>query len=359
MPDVFISYARSTPGQKAQQVAEALEALGYDVWWDDQLPAHGAFSDVIEERLRAARAVVVLWSADARRSHWVRAEAEVARRAGTLVQLTIDGSAPPLPFSQIQCADMTGWSGEADVAGWRKVVASVAILTGGVGLPGAVRPPARTPPAPAAPLLAVLPFDNVSSDLELSFFSDGVSDQIRETIARGAGRAHNALFAAAIARDWDRFDAVATRARAGGAFDDDLAELVRFWTAIRTNDTPAKQRYLGDLQAEFARGRLLQNYAIQNAVTLGDLELAFDFVRRYELEAADDDRLPTREFFSFAGAMFMAENAAMIRDPRFAQLCDRLGLGAYWAASGRWPDCARDGVLPYDFKGECRRLAAA
>ena len=38
--------------------------------------------------------------------------------------------------------------------------------------------------ARAEPLLAVLAFDNLSSDPELSFFSDGVSDDIRETIAR-------------------------------------------------------------------------------------------------------------------------------------------------------------------------------
>ena len=184
--DVFISYARSTTAKQAQQVGEALQSLGYTVWRDDQLSAHGVYTDIIEQRLRTARAVVVVWSAEARQSDWVRAEAEVARQAGTLVQLTIDGSAPPLPFSQIQCADMAGWSGDTGADGWRKVVASVAALTGGAA-DLAVQAPARPKPSPPVePLLAVLPFDNVSSDIELSFFSDGVSDEIRETIARGA-----------------------------------------------------------------------------------------------------------------------------------------------------------------------------
>ena len=49
MSDVFISYARSTAPQ-AQAVAEALRALGYDVWRDDELPAHRAYGEVIEER---------------------------------------------------------------------------------------------------------------------------------------------------------------------------------------------------------------------------------------------------------------------------------------------------------------------
>ena len=67
MSDVFISYARSTEAQ-ALQVAEALRALGYGVWRDDEIPAHRAYTEVIEERLKAAKAVVVIWSAEAARS---------------------------------------------------------------------------------------------------------------------------------------------------------------------------------------------------------------------------------------------------------------------------------------------------
>ena len=52
-------------------------------------------------------------------------------------------------------------------------------------------------------------------------------------------------------------------------------------------------------------------------------------------------------------------NNGMMHDPRFPRLCAKLGLCAYWVKSERWPDCADDGVLPYDFKAECRRLATA
>jgi adenylate cyclase len=41
MSNVFISYARST-ATEAHAVAEALRTLGYDVWRDDELPAHRA-----------------------------------------------------------------------------------------------------------------------------------------------------------------------------------------------------------------------------------------------------------------------------------------------------------------------------
>ena len=104
MSDVFISYARSTESE-ARRIVEALRALGYSVWRDDELPAHRAYSDVIEERLKAAKAVVAVWSAEAVKSHWVRAEANAALEAGTLVQLSVDGAMPPMPFGQIQCAE--------------------------------------------------------------------------------------------------------------------------------------------------------------------------------------------------------------------------------------------------------------
>jgi len=129
LADVFVSYARSDEPQ-AKRVAKALADEGYRVWRDDELPAHRAYADVIEERLRAAEAVVVLWSAEAAKSQWVRAEADAARSGDCLIQVSIDGTIPPLPFNQIQCADLGGWNGDKTSPGWRKLVASVRALTG-------------------------------------------------------------------------------------------------------------------------------------------------------------------------------------------------------------------------------------
>ncbi|HEX2815580.1 MAG TPA: toll/interleukin-1 receptor domain-containing protein, partial [Phenylobacterium sp.] len=74
MSDVFISYARSTEPE-AHAIAEALRALGHEVWRDDQIAAHQAFGKVIEQRLAEAKVVLVLWSADAAESEWGRSEA--------------------------------------------------------------------------------------------------------------------------------------------------------------------------------------------------------------------------------------------------------------------------------------------
>ncbi len=129
MSDIFISYARSTAKQ-AQQVAEALRALGYSVWIDDDLPAHRTYSRVIEEQMTAAKAAVVIWSADAMQSEWVLSEANRAREDHKLVQVTTDKTRLPMPFDTIQYADLTGWAGDAEAPGWRKVVVSVGNLVG-------------------------------------------------------------------------------------------------------------------------------------------------------------------------------------------------------------------------------------
>jgi adenylate cyclase len=181
MSDIFISYARST-AQQAQAVADALRALGYQVWRDDQLPAHRGYADVIEERLHAAKAVVVIWSAEAAKSHWVQSEADRARADNKLVQLNIDDSRLPMPFDRIQCADLTGWTGDLEAPGWRKVVASVAEL-----ISGEVAPPplvAAPPPLPSKPSIAVLPFANLSGDPEQDYFADGMVEEIVAALSR-------------------------------------------------------------------------------------------------------------------------------------------------------------------------------
>jgi TolB-like protein/tetratricopeptide (TPR) repeat protein len=52
--------------------------------------------------------------------------------------------------------------------------------------PHALARPALLSPDPTEPLLAVLAFENLSSDPELLFFSDGISEEIIQRLARGA-----------------------------------------------------------------------------------------------------------------------------------------------------------------------------
>jgi adenylate cyclase len=185
MADIFISYARSTAKQ-AQAIAQALRSQGYGVWLDDAIPAHRAYADVIEEELKAAAAVVVVWSAEAAKSQWVQSEADHARAAGKLVQLNIDGAQLPMPFDRIQCVDMTGWAGDADTPGWRKVVASIAVLAGG-SAPSAPAPAPVVEALPRSqlkPSIAVVPFANLSNDPEQEYFVEGVVEEIVSALSR-------------------------------------------------------------------------------------------------------------------------------------------------------------------------------
>ncbi len=177
MTHVFVSYARSTEAQ-AQQVADALRSLGHEVWRDDELPAHRPYSEVIEERLQAAGAVVVMWSAEAVKSQWVRAEADAAREKGTLVQVSVDGTVPPMPFNQIQCADLKGWDGDVSAPGWRKVEGSVSALVGASS--GPVPRDAKRDKLS----ICVLPFANMSGDAEQEYFSDGISEDITTDLSK-------------------------------------------------------------------------------------------------------------------------------------------------------------------------------
>lgn len=178
MPDIFISYARSTAAQ-AQAIADALRALGYGVWRDDELPPHRAYAEVIEERLQAAKAVLVIWSAEAVKSEWVQSEADRGRAARKLVQLRVDDAPLPMPFDRIQCAEMTGWNGERHAAGWRKVVDSLAALIGGMTTGDPMGLVLEAPLAlPSKPSIAVLPFTNMSDDREQEFLADGMTEDV-------------------------------------------------------------------------------------------------------------------------------------------------------------------------------------
>jgi adenylate cyclase len=176
MSHVFVSYARPDEAL-AKLVADELRGAGFDVWRDDELPAHRPYAEVIEERINGARAVVVLWSAEAAKSHWVRAEADTARGAATLVQVSLDGILPPMPFNQIQCADLKGWDGQRTAPGWRKLLASVGELAGTVA-EESKRQKSRDVS------ICILPFQNMSGDPEQEYFSDGISEDITTDLSQ-------------------------------------------------------------------------------------------------------------------------------------------------------------------------------
>jgi tetratricopeptide (TPR) repeat protein len=110
MASVFLSYDRDDTA-RARHFASVLEKAGHQVWWDLHVRGGAQFSKVIEEALKAADVVVVLWSRDAIESAWVRDEAAAGRDSGRLVPVTIDGTQAPLGFRQFQTIDLSRWRG--------------------------------------------------------------------------------------------------------------------------------------------------------------------------------------------------------------------------------------------------------
>ena len=147
MFDVFISYSRDNKARVAD-IAAAVTAAGYDVWWDAELPPHRSYGDVITEKIGGAKAAIVVWSHTSAQSEWVRAEADVARNQKKLVQTAIDDVMPPLPFNQIQFADLRDWNGDPAHGAWRKVLMSLEELCGREAVAAS---PSRPTPAPVAP----------------------------------------------------------------------------------------------------------------------------------------------------------------------------------------------------------------
>lgn len=130
MADIFISYS-SADRPRAKEVADALAAQGFSVWWDRKIPTGEAFDEELERQIEAARAIVVLWSPASVRSRWVRDEASEGLARKTLFPVLIDEACLPFGYRRIQTVDLRQWhAGEAQL-GFDQLVASLRRHFGG------------------------------------------------------------------------------------------------------------------------------------------------------------------------------------------------------------------------------------
>jgi hypothetical protein len=113
MADIFLSYARQDEA-RAAAMARVLGELGWTVFWDRRIVAGSSWDEVVEREIGQCKCVVVLWSAAAVASRWVRIEANFGFRRGTLVPATLDRAEPPLEFSLIESAQLHAWTGETE-----------------------------------------------------------------------------------------------------------------------------------------------------------------------------------------------------------------------------------------------------
>jgi hypothetical protein len=122
LPDVFISYRRSDR-DVADRVAERLDNLGVEVWYDRALRPMTQWRADIDENLRSASVVLALWSPAALESRWVRSEASFADEHHVLLSAVVGPCEVPSPFQLGAPVDLTSWKDENDEPFWRLVEA--------------------------------------------------------------------------------------------------------------------------------------------------------------------------------------------------------------------------------------------
>jgi hypothetical protein len=128
MADVFLSYKREER-EKVTALAEILERVGVDVWFDPELAPGDAYARVINQQLNSAAAIVVCWSKEAVDSDWVQAEAHKAHARGVYVSAKLEACDPPVPFNAFQDADLATWSGGFEHEGLAGLIAKLGALT--------------------------------------------------------------------------------------------------------------------------------------------------------------------------------------------------------------------------------------
>jgi hypothetical protein len=129
MTDVVICSCNEDVGVAAT-VGDALSRRGYAVWRDEAPDDDFWNSDAVLDRIKLAKAAIVIWSRDASASALFRAQANAARQQKKLVQLSADGSMPPFPFDEAPLADISDWRGQSHHPGWRQATAGIATLAG-------------------------------------------------------------------------------------------------------------------------------------------------------------------------------------------------------------------------------------
>jgi len=212
MSDVFLSY-KAEDRPRLRQLVAALEADGLSLWWDAQIEGGATWRQSIQEQLDAARCVVVVWS---KRSvgpegRFVHDEATRAQHRGVYLPILIDPVMPPLGFGETQASSLAGWKGDRNDPRYQAVLVAVRAKVGGAGqasaAPGKVRVDRRALVAggalaavaaagaggwfllkgkhhAGADSVAVLPFANLSGDPAQAYFSDGIAEELRNSLAR-------------------------------------------------------------------------------------------------------------------------------------------------------------------------------
>lgn len=211
VPDVFISY-KAEDRKRLTPLVAALEAEGFNVWWDQHIGGGTNWREEIETHLDAAKVVIVIWSKRTigPEGRFVRDEANQAQEAGHYLPITIDNVRPPLGFRELQALDLSSWWGKRDDPRFKLLADTIRHRLEGkeikhyLAVPKGVHIDRRTTmavgagvalvaaggffllkPAPAsAKRIAVLPFANLSGASDQAYFAEGIAEELRSALSR-------------------------------------------------------------------------------------------------------------------------------------------------------------------------------
>src|SRR6516162_6641627 len=122
MTDIFFSYS-SADRERVRPIRDALVAQGFEVFWDQQVPAGMDWDTWIRQHLTKSKCAMAFWSATSVSSDNVRHEATVAKQQGKLISVLLEPLTAeqfPMGLYAQQAANLSGWSGDYSHDEWRK-----------------------------------------------------------------------------------------------------------------------------------------------------------------------------------------------------------------------------------------------
>jgi formylglycine-generating enzyme required for sulfatase activity len=156
MSDIFLSYA-SEDRMRVRLLVEGLIRQGWSVFWDRHLPGGRTWQEVLEAELKAACALVVVWSENSIKRKWVMEEVHAGiRQRLPIFPVLIDAVLPPLEFRSKQTVNLSAWDGATNSFAFQTLVKNIRKILGQPARLKALKPTTQETcePEPAAPKLA-------------------------------------------------------------------------------------------------------------------------------------------------------------------------------------------------------------
>jgi predicted nucleic acid-binding Zn-ribbon protein len=123
MTDIFFSYS-SADRERVRPIRDALVEQGFEVFWDQEVPAGKDWDSWIRQNLAKSKCAMVFWSATSISSDNVRHEATVAKQQSKLVSVLLEPLTAqqfPMGLYAQQAANLTNWNGDCGHEEWCKL----------------------------------------------------------------------------------------------------------------------------------------------------------------------------------------------------------------------------------------------